>query len=103
MQVNTKKYGGDAMRSYKALMRKLNREGVYQELREKEFFTSKGEKRRKEKIQGTVRTQRKQKLRMEQLAKELPPRKRPNNSNKSNNVSKSNTVSKQKFSSKQKV
>lgn len=89
MQVNTKKYGGDAMRSYKALMRKLNREGVYQELREKEFFTSKGEKRRKEKIQGTVRTQRKQKLRMEYLAKEIPPRK--------------NKVNKQKFTSKQKV
>jgi ribosomal protein S21 len=91
MQVNTKKYGGDAMRSYKALMRKLNREGLYQELREKEFFTSKGEKRRKEKIQGAVRTQRKQKLRMEQLAKELPPRKKTNN------------VNKQKFTSKQKV
>jgi ribosomal protein S21 len=91
MQVNTKKYGGDAMRSYKALMRKLNREGLYQELREKEFFTSKGEKRRKEKIQGAVRTQRKQKLRMEQLAKELPPRKRTNN------------VNNKKFTSKQKV
>jgi ribosomal protein S21 len=91
MQVNTRKYGGDAMRSYKALMRKLNREGVYQELREKEFFTSKGEKRRKEKVQGTVRTQRKQKLRMEHLDKELPPRKKANN------------VNKQKFTSKQKV
>jgi ribosomal protein S21 len=80
MQINTKKYGGDAMRAYKALMRKLNREGVYQELREKEFFTSKGERRRKEKVQGTVRTQRKQKLRMEHLAKELPPRKQKNSS-----------------------
>ena len=70
------------MRAYKALMRKLNREGVYQELREKQFFTSKGEKERKEKIQGAVRSQRKQKLRMEHLAKELPPRKKYNKTNK---------------------
>ena len=91
MQVNTKKYGGDALRSYKSLMRKLNREGLYQELKEREFFTSRGEKRRKEKIQGTVRVQRKQKLHMEQLAKELPIRKRNNN------------VNKQKFTNKQKV
>jgi ribosomal protein S21 len=88
MQVNTKKYGGDAMRSYKALMRKLNREGVYQELKEKEFFTSKSEKKRKEKIQGTIRAERKHKLRMEQLLKEIPPRKRNNNSYKQNNSSK---------------
>jgi ribosomal protein S21 len=91
MQVNTKKYGGDAMRSYKALMRKLNREGVYQELREKEFFTSKSEKKRKEKIQGTVRADRKHKLRMEHLIKEIPPRKR-----NSNNTHKQNTSRKQK-------
>ncbi len=72
MQVNTKKYGGDPLRSYKALMRKLSREGLYQELKEREFFKSKGQKRREDKVQGTLRTEKKQRLRMEQLAKELP-------------------------------
>jgi ribosomal protein S21 len=72
MQVNTKKYGGDALRSYKALMRKLSREGLYQELKEREFFKSKGQRKREEKVQGTLRVAKKQRLRMEHLAKELP-------------------------------
>ena len=80
MQVNTRKYGGDALRSYKALMRKLNREGLYQELKEREYFKSKGQRKREERIQGEVRTKRKQRLRMEQLLKELPPRKNTNKS-----------------------
>jgi ribosomal protein S21 len=80
MQVNTKKYNGDPMRSYKALMRKLNREGLYQELREREYFKSKGQRRREERIRSEMRTKRKQQLRMEQLLKELPPRKNTNKS-----------------------
>jgi len=80
MQVNTKKYNGDPMRSYKALMRKLNREGLYQELREREYFKSKGQRRREERIRSEMRTKRKQQLRMEQLLKELPPRKNKNKS-----------------------
>lgn len=75
MQVNTKKYGGDPMRSYKVLMRKLSKEGVYQELKEKEFFKSKGQKRREEEIKGTARTKKKLRIIQEQLAKELPIRK----------------------------
>ncbi len=85
MQVNTRKYNGDPMRSYKALMRKLNREGLYQELREREYFKSKGQRRREERIQGEVRTKRKQRLRMEQLMKELPPRKPANKPSKQKN------------------
>ncbi len=75
MQVNTKKYGGDPMRTYKVLMRKLSKEGVYQELREKEFFKSKGQRRREDEMRGTVRTKRKLRIIQEQLAKELPIRK----------------------------
>ncbi len=82
MQVNTKKYGGDPMRSYKALMRKLNREGFYKELNEKKFYKSKGEKRRLEKLQSTVRVKRKQKIKMEQLLKELRPTKKQFKGNK---------------------
>jgi ribosomal protein S21 len=82
MEILTKKYGGDPMRSYKALMRKLNREGLYKELKDREFYKSKSQRRREEKIQGTLRTQRKQKLTMDRLLKELPPKKKPNNRNK---------------------
>jgi ribosomal protein S21 len=82
MQVITKKYGGDPMRSYKALMRKLSREGVYKELRDKEFYKSKSERRREDKVKGEVRVKQKQKLRLEHLLKELPPRKKPVKSNR---------------------
>jgi ribosomal protein S21 len=75
MQVNTKKYNGDPIRSYKALMRKLSREGLYQELREREYFKSKGQKRREERIKGEMRTKRKQQIRMDQLQKEIPVKK----------------------------
>jgi len=69
MQVNTKKYGGDAIKSYKVLMRKISRDGLYRELREKEFFVSKGEKRRKNKELGKLRTLKRIKLKQEEQAK----------------------------------
>lgn len=75
MQLNTKKYGGDAMRTYKVLMRKLSKEGVYQELKEKEYFKSKGQKRRESEIRGTARTKKKLRIIEERLAKELPIKK----------------------------
>jgi ribosomal protein S21 len=72
MLVKTKKYGGDPLRAYKVLMRKLSKEGHYQEVKEKEFFKSKGEKRREDKVRNTARTKKKLRIINERLAKELP-------------------------------
>jgi hypothetical protein len=72
MQLKTKKYGGDPLRTYKVLMRKLSKEGHYQEVKEKEFFKSKGEKRREDKVRNTARTKKKLRIIHERLAKELP-------------------------------
>ena len=59
MQVYTKKYGNDSIRAYKSLIRKLNRENFYEELKEKEYFKSKGQKRREEKKRNIARVMRK--------------------------------------------
>ncbi len=72
MQLKTKKYGGDPLRTYKVLMRKLSKEGHYQEVKEKEFFKSKGEKRREDKVRNTARTKKKLRIINERLVKELP-------------------------------
>ena len=48
MIVYTKKYKGDPLRAYKALMRKMSKEGFYKEFREKEYFKSKSQKNREE-------------------------------------------------------
>jgi ribosomal protein S21 len=74
MQVSTRKYGGDPMRAYKVLMRKLSKEGHYQELKDKEYFKSKSQKKREDKVRNTVRTKKKLKIINERLAKELPIR-----------------------------
>jgi ribosomal protein S21 len=74
MQLSTRKYGGDALRTYKVLMRKLSKEGHYQELKDKEFFKSKSQKRREDKVRNTVRTKKKLRIINERLAKELPIR-----------------------------
>ena len=72
MQLKTKKYGGDPLRTYKVLMRKLSKEGHYQEVKEKEFFKSKSEKRREDKVRNTARTKKKLRIINERLIKELP-------------------------------
>jgi ribosomal protein S21 len=72
MQLKTKKYGGDPLRTYKVLMRKLSKEGHYQEVKEKEFFKSKSEKRREDKVRNTARTKKKLRIIHERLVKELP-------------------------------
>jgi ribosomal protein S21 len=74
MQLKTKKYGGDPLRTYKVLMRKLSKEGHYQEVKEKEFFKSKSEKRREDKVRNTARTKKKLRIIHERLVKELPIR-----------------------------
>ncbi len=72
MQIKTKKYGGDPLRTYKVLMRKLSKEGHYQEVKEKEFFKSKGQKKREDKVRNTARTKKKLRIINERLSKELP-------------------------------
>jgi ribosomal protein S21 len=53
-------------------MRKLSKEGHYQEVKEKEFFKSKGEKRREDQVRNEARTKKKLRIINERLAKELP-------------------------------
>lgn len=62
------------MRAYKVLMRKLSREGHYQEIKDKEFFKSKSQKNREDKVRNTARTKKKLRIINERLAKELPIR-----------------------------
>jgi hypothetical protein len=86
MQLSTKKYGGDALKTYKVLMRKLSREGHYLELKEKEFFKSKAQKRREDKLRGTVRTKKKLRLIKERLDKEIPLNKNKKVQNRQNKI-----------------
>lgn len=79
MQIYTRKYGGDPMRTYKVLMRKLSKEGYFQEVKEKQFFKSKSQKRREDEEQGTIRTKKKLRIIQETLAKELPIKKNHKN------------------------
>lgn len=67
MQLLTKRYGNDPMKTYRVLMRKLNKEGHYQEIKEKQFFKSKSQKKREDKVRGTVRVKRKLKAIEESL------------------------------------
>lgn len=71
MQLLTKKYGGDPIRTYKALMRKLSREGHYQDVKEKEYFKSKAQKKREASERGRIRVQKKLRIIQENIAKEL--------------------------------
>ena len=47
--------GDDATRYYKKLKKRMTKDGFFQELRERSYFTSKGEKRRKAKAAGRRR------------------------------------------------
>ena len=67
MIVYTKKYKGDALRTYKVLMRRLNKEGFYQEVKSKEYFKSKGDKKREEIARGVAKEQKRQKLKEQQM------------------------------------
>lgn len=59
MQVLTKKYNNDPVRAYKGLIRKLNREGFYEELKDREYFKSKGQRKREEIKRSIIRTNKK--------------------------------------------
>ena len=64
MHVTVRK--GDVNGAIRVLKKKLMKEGVFQELRRREAFMSKGEKERKAKAAGKRRWQRKQdKLKVE--------------------------------------
>jgi hypothetical protein len=67
MIVHTKRFKGDALRTYKVLMRKLNKEGFYQESKKKEHFKSKGEVKREKLARSVAKEQKRQKLKEMQL------------------------------------
>lgn len=46
MKVYTKSHNGDAVKAYRVLTRKLSKEGFYQELKDRESFKTKGQRRR---------------------------------------------------------
>ena len=47
---------GNVDKALKVLKKKIHEDGRFQVLREKEFYQSKGEKQRREKSAGTLRT-----------------------------------------------
>jgi len=58
---------GDVNGALRVLKKKLIREGLFQELRERSFYESKGTKRRKAKAAATRRYKRKMEKRKEEL------------------------------------
>tara|TARA_B100000900_G_scaffold52719_1_gene39032 strand:+ start:1249 stop:1497 length:249 start_codon:yes stop_codon:yes gene_type:complete len=58
---------GDVNGALRVLKKKLIKEGVFQELRERSFYESRGTKRRKEKAAATRRYKRKMMKRKEEL------------------------------------
>lgn len=67
MIVYTKKYKGDALKAYKILMRKLNKEGFYQELKSKQYFKTTGQKRKEQTAKGKAREKKRKLLKEKQL------------------------------------
>ena len=59
--------GDDVNGALRVLKKKLIKEGVFQELRERSFYESRGTKRRKEKAAATRRYKRKMMKRKEEL------------------------------------
>lgn len=62
-------YNNDVSKAYSILQKKLNNEGTLRELKEREFFRSKGEKKRLERKRGIVRYKKQEKKRMIALEK----------------------------------
>lgn len=77
MIVQTKKYRGDISRAYRALMKKLNKEGFYQEFKEKQYFKSKSQKKREQLAKSVSKEKKRQKKQEEKLVKleNRPPKK----------------------------
>jgi|DEB0MinimDraft_6_1074348.scaffolds.fasta_scaffold19494_4 ribosomal protein S21 len=82
MKINVKRFNNDVGKAYKVMMRKLNNEGFYTDLKKREYFTSKGEQQRLDKKVGRKRFLKAEKKRQElfeKLERRIPNSKRPNN------------------------
>ena len=62
-------YNNDVAKAYRILQKKLDNEGILRELKEREFFRSKGEKKRLERKRGIVRYKKQEKKRLIALEK----------------------------------
>jgi len=69
MKVSVKRYNNDVSRAYKAMMRRLNKDGYYDESRRKKFYVSKKEQEREDKKAGVQRYRKQEKKRIELLDK----------------------------------
>ena len=56
-------YNNDIAKAYRILQKKLDNEGILRELKEREFFRSKGEKKRLERKRGIARYKKQEKKR----------------------------------------
>ncbi len=75
MKINVKRYNGDVGKAYKVMMRKLNNEGFYTELKKRERFISKGEQERENKKVGKKRfmkAEKKREMLFEKMEKRVP-------------------------------
>ena len=62
-------YNNDIAKAYRILQKKLDNEGILRELKEREFFRSKGEKKRLERKRGIARYKKQEKKRLIALEK----------------------------------
>jgi ribosomal protein S21 len=69
MKISVKRYNNDVSRAYRIMMRKLNAEGFYTEVKRKSFYVSKKEKEREDKKAGVKRYKKAEKKREELLQK----------------------------------
>lgn len=60
----------DAVKAYKVLMKKLNKDGFFQELKNKKFYRSKGQKDREKHKLAVIKAKKEQTKRQEILLKE---------------------------------
>jgi ribosomal protein S21 len=69
MKLSVKRYNNDVSKAYRILMRKLNKDGYYEEIRRNNFYISKSEQQREEKKSGIQRYKRAEQKRVELLDK----------------------------------
>lgn len=67
MKVSVKRYSNDVSRAYKAMMRRLNKDGYYDDINKKKFYVSKREQEREDKKAGIQRYKKQEKKRIELL------------------------------------
>jgi Ribosomal protein S21. len=69
MKLSVKRYNNDVSKAYRILMRKLNKDGYYEDTRRNKFYISKSEQERLEKKSGIQRYKRAEQKRIELLDK----------------------------------